>query len=268
MSNIQIIHQDNLQYLKSLPDKHINLCYIDPPFNTKKVQKRTRYKMVQDDNGNLGFGGNKYTREFISSTEYNDTFDDFIGFLRPRIEEIYRALKDDGSIYVHIDYREVHYVKVMLDEIFGRDNFMSEIIWSYDYGAKSKKNWAAKHDNILYYAKDKSNYTFNYDKVPRIPYLAPDLVGPEKAAKGKAVTNVWQETIVPTNSKEKCGYSTQKPLRILRRIVDVSSNPGDLCIDFFAGSGSFGKACQELNRDCILVDTNLQAIDVMKKRLL
>jgi len=265
-SNIQVHYQDNLQFLKSLPDKCINLCYIDPPFNTKKTQKRTNYKMVPDENGSVGFGGIKYKREAIVSTQYSDTFDDFIGFLRPRIEETYRILKDDGCIYLHLDWREVHYAKIMMDEIFGRDNFMSEIIWSYDYGAKSKCNWAAKHDNILYYTKDKKHYTFNYDKVPRIPYLAPDLAGPEKAARGKAVTNVWTETIVPTNSKEKCNYSTQKPLRILRRIVDVSSNPGDLCIDFFAGSGSFGAACKELGRNCILVDQNPEAIKVMMKR--
>lgn len=263
----QIYFGDNLSILKSIKDDSIDLIYADPPYNTGKVQKRNLIKSKKIADGLEGFGGVNYSREIYgTSGSFNDSFSDYVGFIRPRLEESYRILKDTGSLYLHLDYREVHYIKIVLDEIFGRDNFINEIIWSYDYGAKSKKKWSSKHDNILFYAKNKKKYTFNYDKIPRIPYKAPALVGPEKAARGKIVTSVWEETIVPTNSKEKQGYATQKPLRILNRIVEVSSNPGDLCMDFFAGSGSFGQACFNHDRDCILIDSNQEAVDIMKKR--
>lgn len=267
---ISIYHQDNLEFLKSLPDNYVNLIMTDPPFNTGKTMSRKVVKKISNEGGYVGFGGNKYKTEILSTTSYKDSFgDDYInGFLRPRMEQAYRVLKDNGSMYLLLDYREVHYAKIMMDEIFGRDNFINEIIWSWDYGVKSKSKWSCKHNNILFYTKDKNNYTFNYDNIPRIPYMAPKLVGPEKAANGKILTDSWFHTIVPTNGKEKTGYSTQKPLGILRPIVNVSSNPGDLCMDFFAGSGSFGKACEELGRDCILVDQNIEAIEIMKKQFL
>lgn len=260
--DISILQGDNLYLLKNIPDGYIDLIYLDPPYNTKRTQKRAKIKSIN------GFGSDAEREVVGEYGSFNDSFDDYIGFMRPRLEQAYRILKPNGSIYVHLDYREVHYVKVLMDEIWGRDNFLGEIIWSFEFGAKSKKKWSMKHNNILYYAKDSNNYTFNFDKVPRIPYMAPDLVGPEKAAKGKTLCSVWWHTIVPTNSKEKQNYATQKPLGILRRIVDVSSNPGDLCLDFFAGSGSFGAACKELGRKCILMDSNPQAIEIMKRRLI
>lgn len=263
----KIILADNLTYLKTIPDNSIALVYADPPFNTGRTQSRKAIQTTLSESGLTGFGGNKYERNDVGEyASFNDSFDDYIGFLKPRLNEVKRILAPNGSVYIHIDYREAHYVKILMDEIFGRDNFINEIIWAYDYGAKSKKRWATKHDNILFYAKDKNNYTFNYDKVPRIPYMAPKLAGPEKAAKGKAITDVWFHTIVPTNSREKCSYSTQKPLGILRRIVQVSSNPGDLCLDFFAGSGSFGMACAENDRKFIMIDNSEMAFNVMKKR--
>jgi len=263
----QIYCGDNLSILKTLDGDSIDLIYVDPPYNTGKIQKRNIIKSIKTPDGSKGFGGNNYDNEIIGhSGSFSDSFSDYVGWIRPRLEEAYRVLKQTGSMYLHLDYREVHYVKMVMDEIFGRDNFINEIIWSYDYGAKSKKRWSAKHDNILFYAKNKNKYTFNYDKIPRIPYKAPKLAGPEKAARGKIVTDCWEETIVPTNSKEKQGYATQKPLRILNRIVEVSSNPKDLCLDFFAGSGSFGEACFKNDRDCILIDSNQEAISVMKKR--
>jgi len=264
---ISIYHQDNLEFLKTLPDNHINLIFTDPPFNSGKQMCRKVVKKTLDENGNIGFGGNKYKTEIVSTTSYNDSFDNYIdGFLRPRMEQARRILKDDGSMYLLLDYREVHYAKVMMDEIFGRENFINELIWHWDYGAKSKTKWSCKHNNILFYAKDKNNYTFNYNNIPRIPYMAPGLAGPEKAARGKIITDCWFHTVVPTNGKQKTGYSTQKPLGILRPIVNVSSNPGDLCMDFFAGSGSFGVACKELGRDCILIDENPEAIKIMNKQ--
>ena len=218
------------------------MIYIDPPFNTGTVQRRT------------------------TKMSYSDSFDDYMGFLDPRLREAHRLLKPDGSLFFHIDYREVHYCKVLLDSIFGRASFQNEIIWAYDYGARTKKKWPAKHDNILWYSKDPEDYVFNYDEMDRIPYMAPGLVGPEKAARGKTPTDVWWHTIVSPNGKEKTGYPTQKPRGVLDRIVKVHSRPGDLLLDFFAGSGSFGESALELGRDCILIDSNREAVQVMEKR--
>jgi len=266
----QIIFGDNLEALRKLPTASAQLIYIDPPFNTGKIQSRTQLRTVQDDlaGDRIGFAGRSYRTERLGTTGYSDVFDDFIGFLRPRVEEAYRVLSPTGSFFFHIDYREVHYCKMMLDEVFGRESFQNEIIWAYDYGARTKKRWPAKHDNILWYSKDPERYTFNLDECDRIAYMAPGLVGPEKAARGKTPTDVWWHTIVPTNGKERTGYATQKPLGILERIVKVHSNPGDAVLDFFAGSGTTGEAAVRHGRDYILVDNNLQAIELMKKRLL
>lgn len=259
---------DNLRILQSLPDESVDLIYIDPPFNTGKTQGRTQIQTVRDEtNGDrVGFGGRSYRTVELANRAYRDRFDDFLGFLEPRLIEARRLLAPHGSLYFHIDYREVHYCKILLDEIFGRDAFLNEIIWAYDYGGRTKKKWPPKHDNILYYAKDPENYTFNVDEIERIPYMAPGLVGEEKAARGKLPTDTWWHTIVPTNGKEKTGYPTQKPLGILRRIVQASSRPGDLVMDFFAGSGTLGAACLELNRRFLLIDNNPQAIQVMRQR--
>ena len=265
---IDIRYGDNLELLKQIESESIDLIYIDPPFNTGKTQRRTSIKTVQAEEGTrIGFQGKHYRTETIGQKSYNDTFENLPDYLEPRMREAYRILKPHGALYFHIDYREVHYCKIMLDQIFGRDSFLNEIIWAYDYGARTTKKWPAKHDNILYYVKDPANYTFNYDAIDRIPYMAPGLVGPEKAAKGKTPTDTWWHTIVSPTGKEKTGYPTQKPEGILRRIISASSNPGDQVLDFFAGSGTTGAVCQELGRDCILIDNNPQAIEVMKKRL-
>ncbi len=241
-SKFNILAGDNLPYLKGFKDESFNLIYIDIPFNTGKVQK-------------------------IHGNSYTDSFDDLVLFLQPRLEEAKRILTKDGSLFLHADYREIHYVKVALDKIFGRDNFINELVWSYDYGGRSKTKWSQKHDTILFYAKDHKNYTFNYDAIDRIPYLAPGLVGAVKAARGKTPTSVWWNTIVPTQGKERVGYPTQKPMAILERIVKVHSNAGDELLDFFAGSGSFGDAALKHNRNVTLIDQNPQAITVMTDRL-
>lgn len=267
MSKISIYYGDNIDILKTIPDKSINLIYIDPPFNTGKVQKRTQLKTVRSDDGDrTGFGNKRYKSIKIAATGYEDSFDDFLGFLWPRIVEARRILTDNGSFFFHLDYREIHYCKVMIDEIFGRNSFINEIIWAYDYGARSKNKWPAKHDNILWYAKDPNNYVFNYDEMDRMPYMAPGLVGEEKAKRGKTPTDVWWHTVVSPTGKEKTGYATQKPLGILTRIIKIHSNANDRLCDFFAGSGSFGEAAYRLNRDCVLIDRNMQAMEVMKKR--
>jgi site-specific DNA-methyltransferase (adenine-specific) len=262
-----IVFSDNIEALKSIPDNSINLIYVDPPFNTGIVQTRQITKAVKDENGTQkGFKGEKYTFEKTEQFSYNDSFEDFWGFLEPRLKEAKRILADTGTLYVHLDYRESHYAKVYLDKLFGRENFLNEIIWAYDYGAKSKNKWPSKHDTILVYVKNTKKYYFNSEEVDREPYMAPGLVTKEKAAKGKLPTDVWWHTIVSPTGKEKTGYPTQKPLGILRRVIQASSKEGDIVLDFFAGSGSTGAAALELNRKFILVDSNKEAIEVMKKR--
>ena len=258
---------DNLPVLQKLASASVNLVYIDPPFNTGKSQSRTQLKTERADAGDrTGFKGQRYKTTKVGSMAFSDLFDDYLAFLEPRLREAHRVLAQDGTLYFHVDYREVHYCKVLLDTIFGRERFLNEVIWAYDYGGRTRKKWPPKHDNILVYVKDPARYTFNVDAVERIPYLAPGLVGPEKAARGKLPTDTWWHTIVPTNSREKTGYPTQKPMGILRRIVQASSNPGDTVLDFFAGSGTTGAACLELGRHFILVDDNPEALQVMSRR--
>jgi site-specific DNA-methyltransferase (adenine-specific) len=265
--NHRIVFGDNLPVLQNLPSETVDLIYIDPPFNTGKVQGRTQIKTVRSEEGDrVGFQGERYQTIRIGTKSYADLFDDFLAFLEPRLREAHRLLKPNGSLYFHIDYREVHYCKILLDEIFGRESFLNEIIWAYDYGARSKRKWPTKHDNILLYVKNPDDYVFNYEDIERIPYMAPGLVGPEKAARGKTPTDTWWHTIVPTNGKEKTGYPTQKPLGILRRIVQASSPRNGLVLDFFAGSGATGAACLEFERNFILVDNNVEAMEVMAKR--
>ncbi len=259
---------DNLSVLRALADASVDLIYIDPPFNTGKQQAHTRIRTEQASTGDRrGFQGRTYRTTKVSTESYADAFGDYLGFLKPRLLEARRVLKPTGSLYLHLDYREVHYAKVLLDEVFGRACFLNEIIWAYDYGARAKRKWPAKHDNILLYVKDPERYFFDEEAVDRIPYMAPGLVGPEKAARGKLPTDTWWHTIVPTNGKERTGYPTQKPEGILRRIVQASSRKGDTVLDFFAGSGTTGAVCHALGRRFILVDSNPAAIRVMKRRL-
>jgi site-specific DNA-methyltransferase (adenine-specific) len=264
----RIIHGDCLDVLPDLPDASVDLVYVDPPFNTGRVQRRYRLRTRRDEAGDRrGFAGRRYRSEKVSRDEgFADRFDDYLAFLEPRLREAHRVLKPTGSLYFHIDYREVHYCKVLLDRIFGRGCFLNEIIWAYDYGARSTKKWPAKHDNILFYARDPDDYFFDLSEVDRIPYMAPGLVGAEKAARGKLPTDTWWHTIVSPTGKEKLGYPTQKPLGILRRIVRASSPRGGLVLDFFAGSGTTGAAALECGRRFVLVDESSAAIAVMKKR--
>jgi len=258
---------DNLPILRELETSSVDLIYIDPPFNTGKQQARTQVRTARSEAGDrTGFQGRRYQTTRLGTRGFEDSFDDYLGFLEPRLLEAHRILSSEGSLYFHIDYREVHYCKVLLDAIFGRDCFLNEVIWAYDYGGRTKKRWPPKHDNILVYVKDPEGYTFNVDEIGRIPYMAPGLVGPERAARGKLPTDVWWHTIVPTNGKEKTGYPTQKPLGVLKRIVQASSSPGDLVLDFFAGSGTTGEACLALGRRFVLIDDNPQALEVMARR--
>ena len=262
-----VLQGDNLQVLQKLPSACVPLIYIDPPLNTGKLQQRTQLRTRRSANGDrTGFQGRRYETVSVGTQAFGDVFDDFLAFLEPRLREAHRVLAPAGTLYFHIDYREVHYCKVLLDQIFGRSNFLNEIIWAYDYGARATKRWPAKHDNILMYVKDAKRYHFDTAAVARIAYMAPALVGPEKAARGKLPTDTWWHTIVSPTGKEKTGYPTQKPLGVLRRILQASSRPGDLVLDFFAGSGTTGAAALELGRSFLLVDSNPQALRVMRKR--
>ena len=263
-----VIEGDNLAVIREMPDAAFRLIYLDPPFNTGRTQTRqTSTSTRVTDSGRVGFKGVHYEQVVEKVTSYDDRFVDYWEFLEPRLEEAWRLLSEDGTLYLHLDFREVHYAKVLLDALFGRECFLNEIIWAYDYGARSKKKWPAKHDTILVYVKDPSSYYFNSEDVDREPYMAPGLVTPEKAARGKLPTDVWWHTIVSPTGKEKTGYATQKPLGILRRIIQASSRPGDTVLDFFAGSGTTGVAASQLGRPFVLVDQNPQAIEVMRSRL-
>ena len=293
--NNKIYFGDNLPILEKMESEFVDLIYIDPPFNTKKTQRRTTVKTVRDDNGDRrGFQGNTYRTIELGTKTYEDSFDSLTEFLRPRLVEAYRILKSHGSLYFHIDYREVHYCKILLDEIFGKECFLNEIIWAYDYGGRARTKWPAKHDNILFYVKDPKKYIFNTNEIDREPYMAPGLVGSEKAGRGKTPTDTWWpqytgtkkevlsdtwwlnytrgqndtwwQTIVPTNSRERKGYPTQKPQKLIDRILKASSHRGSVVLDFFAGSGTVGDSCLSLNRNFILIDNNLPALEVMAQR--
>lgn len=258
---------DNLDALAAINSESIPLVYIDPPFNTGKTRIRTRLANHRDDAGDrFGFGGRRYRTTVLGHASYDDAFDEYLAFLEPRLREGHRVLAPHGSFYLHLDQREVHYVKILMDSIFGRASFLNEIIWIYDYGGRARDRWPAKHDTILFYVKNPKNYVFNREEIDREPYMAPGLVTPEKAARGKLPTDAWWHTIVSPTGAEKTGYPTQKPLGVLKRIIRASSCPGDLVLDYFAGSGTTGEAARMLGRRFHLIDSNPAAIETMRRR--
>jgi site-specific DNA-methyltransferase (adenine-specific) len=264
----QILLGENLALLPRFADGSFQLVYIDPPFNTGRAQVRKTLSAVSDSEGErTGFKGRRYRTQLLAESSYRDAFDDYLGFLEPRLQQARRLLRDDGTLYFHIDYREAHHCKLLLDEIFGREQFLNELIWAYDYGARAKRRWPAKHDTILVYVKDAARYYFDSEAVDREPYMAPGLVSAEKVARGKLPTDVWWHTIVPTNGSEKTGYPTQKPEGIVRRMLQASTRPGDWCLDFFAGSGTLGAVAAKLDRRYVLIDSNPDAVRVMRERL-
>ncbi len=264
-----ILLGDNLPLLRELPDGMAQMAYLDPPFNTGTTQERRTLRTVPVGEGGdrTGFGGRRYRTELLQRSSYRDAFDDYLGFLAPRLEEERRVLHGTGTLYFHIDHREAHYCKLLLDELFGRACFLNELIWAYDYGAKPKRRWPPKHDTILVYVKDPASYFFDSEAVEREPYMAPGLVSAEKAARGKLPTSVWWHTIVSPTGAEKTGYPTQKPEGVLRRMVQASTRPGDLCLDPFAGSGTLGAVAAKLDRRYLLMDSSPAAVEVMRRRL-
>jgi site-specific DNA-methyltransferase (adenine-specific) len=264
----EIILGENLEVLPRFPDGAFQLIYIDPPFNTGGMQTRKALQTVSDERGDrTGFMGRRYATRLLAESSYRDDFEDYLAFLEPRLREARRLLAASGTLYFHIDYREAHYCKLLLDEIFGRESFLNEIIWAYDYGARATRRWPAKHDTILVYVKSPRDYYYDARAVDREPYMAPGLVTAEKAARGKLPTDVWWHTIVPTNGREKTGYPTQKPEGIVRRMIQASTRPGDACLDFFAGSGTLGAVAAKLGRGYVLIDCNPEAVRIMRKRL-
>lgn len=263
-----VIHDENLHVMKGLPSESIDLIYIDPPFGTGQIRRLESIRTGVGEKTRGGFGGRIYNFEIRSAHDYSDNMplEEYMGFLYERLAEMHRLLAQDGSLYLHLDFHTVHFARLMLDEIFGADRFLNEIIWAYDYGGRARDKWARKHDNILWYAKSDS-WTFNRDEIDRIPYMAPGLVGAEKAARGKLPTDTWWMTIVPTNSKERTGYPTQKPVKLLERIIGASSAKGGLVADFFCGSGTTGVAAKRQGRSYLLVDENPAAIEITNKRL-
>jgi site-specific DNA-methyltransferase (adenine-specific) len=263
-----IVLGDNLAVTATLPDASVRLVYLDPPFNTGRIQRLQSITTTRDTDGpRLGFKGQSYATTKGALSRYDDRFDDYWAFLEPRLVEAWRLLDEQGTLYLHLDYRESHYAKVALDALFGRECFLNELIWAYDFGAKSTRRWPAKHDTILVYVKDPAAYYFDSTAVDREPYMAPGLVTPEKVASGKLPTDVWWHTIVSTNGSERTGYPTQKPEGVLRRIVQASSAPGDLVVDFFAGSGTAGAVAAALGRRYLLVDESPDAVAIMRARL-
>jgi site-specific DNA-methyltransferase (adenine-specific) len=263
-----ILHGDNLELLPGLPDGAFQLIYLDPPFNTGRLQRRRTLATAEDADGDrTGFGGRRYATRLLNESSYRDAFDDYLGFLAPRLEHARRLLHRTGTLYLHVDYREAHYCKLLLDELFGRACFLNEIIWAYDYGARSRSRWPAKHDTILVYVRDPDAYHFDAAEVDREPYMAPGLVTADKAARGKLPTDVWWHTIVPTTGREKTGYPTQKPEGIVRRMVLASTRPGDWCLDCFAGSGTLGAVAAKAGRRYVLIDESVEAVRVASERL-
>jgi site-specific DNA-methyltransferase (adenine-specific) len=263
-----LVRGDNALALLQLPEGRFDLVYMDPPFNTGRAQSRRTLAVAESPKGDrLGFGGRRYSSRLMQTLSYDDAFSDYLAFLEPRLVQARRLLAAHGTLYFHIDYREAHYCKLLLDEIFGRDAFLNEIIWAYDYGAKPRRRWPAKHDTILAYVRTPGAHHFDADAVEREPYMAPGLVGAEKAARGKRPTDVWFHTIVPTNSREKTGYPSQKPEGVLRRLLAASSRPGGWCLDPFAGSGTLGAVCLQLGRRFVLIDQNPVAVEVTRQRL-
>jgi site-specific DNA-methyltransferase (adenine-specific) len=263
-----ILFGDNLELLPRFADESFQLVYLDPPFNTGGTQRRrTLETTAAVDGDRVGFQGRRYATRLLAESSYRDSFEDYLAFLEPRLREARRLLTQSGTLYFHIDYREAHYCKLLLDELFGRECFLNEIVWAYDYGARARRRWPAKHDTILVYVKDPERYHFDSEAVDREPYMAPGLVTAEKAARGKLPTDVWWHTIVPPTGNEKTGYPTQKPEGIVRRMVLASTRAGDWCLDFFAGSGTLGAVAAKLGRRYVLIDSSPEAVAVARARL-
>lgn len=256
-----VVCADNLELMSTLPPACCDLIYADPPFNCDRVIG--------------GYNG--------ASPSYDDRhkkgLKGYLGFLRPRLSLMRRLLSPKGSLCVHLDTRAVHYVKVMLDELFGAGHFLNEIIWSYRSGARPAKWFPRKHDTLLVYAKSPGEHTFNPIRGGR--YRTRDLKiaedgRPYKSTRngplyfhpdGPMLSDVWEIPILSTVSKERTEYPSQKPEALLERIIRAGSNDGDLVADFFCGSGTTLAVADRLGREWLGCDDNPDAVRVARRRL-
>ena len=233
---------DNLEFMKSIEDESIDLIYCDILFGTGR-----KFKDYQD----LKPIKSEIDEHYI-----------------PRIKEMYRVLKNTGTIYLQMDTKINHWIRCILDDVFGYHNMRNEIIWSYNTAPRKKNDFGKRHDVILRYTKS-DVYTFN---PIREPYSLSAPRGYEKEkyyhSDGKVIGDVWTMNILGQNDKtERVGYDTQKPKSLAERIIKSSSNEGDLVGDFYLGSGTTAVACFELNRKFIGCDISQRAIDITKSRI-
>lgn len=235
--SIEVHLGDILDLGENLPT--VDMIYIDPPFYTQ--------------------------REFKNFSDRWTDLDEYLDELLRRVEVGWKLLKPGGNLLVHLDWRVVHHVRIRLDSIPGdAGEFQNEIIWKYNSGGASKARLARKHDTILWYTKSGADYTFNVVREP-YPY---EYSGKGFHPEGKMLSDVWTDIpIISTTGLERVGYATQKPLKLLERIIHIFSNPGDLVLDFYAGSGTTGVAAQGLGRSAILIDKNPEAVAKAEIRL-
>jgi DNA modification methylase len=273
----RLIHADNLAVTGGLADGAVDLIYIDPPFGTGTVRR----------------GGARGTGLLQGETphHYRDVPDDperFVTWIEPRLIESRRVLAPHGSLFVHLDYRAVHYVKVALDRIFGRPRFINEIIWCYSVGGKSRNMFGRKHDTILWYART-ADHAFFPDavRVPRkggshmrVVRTAEGALVQEKTdrrtgkvyrypvAAGKVPEDWWTDIeILNQSDRERTGWPTQKPERLLERILCAASAEGALVADWFCGSGTTAIAAQRLDRRFLIADCAAEAVACARDRL-
>ena len=258
--NLNVVHKaEAIHFLESIPDESVDLIYTDPPFGTGDKQQLNR----------------KSKGVIVSKLSYDDKFEDYVDFLSRHLVHMRRILKQSGTMYLHLDWRWVHYAKVECDKIFGVRNFLNHVVWSYNFGGRGRDRWPQKHDDILVYTKSCGDHLFNWDEIDRIPYAAPELqfVGRSKEeaekriATGQVPTDVWSMSIVGTASRERVGYPSQKPLKLVKRVIRASSPHRGLVVDPFAGSGTTAVAALESGRDFLVCDRSEEAINVMKDRL-
>ena len=254
---------DNLEIMRSLATSDFKvkfqMIYMDPPFYSG-----AKYFSRRSDG----------SKKLAYSDVWGSGLLEYLEMIAKRILIARELLSDDGLIWIHLDYRAVHYVKIIMDEIFGMENMVNEIVWGYRSGGASGRRFARKHDTILLYSKTKE-YKFNPQKEKSynrgaLPYNFKGVREYEDENGWYTLVNmrdIWEIPMVGRTSGERTGYATQKPEELIRRMVLASTDVGDLCGDFFAGSGTLGAVCMGLGRSFVLCDKNEDACRIMVDRL-
>lgn len=291
VQNRTIFEGDNLPVLRGMETASVDLIYLDPPFNSNRTYEtpigsevagatfrdpwsldnldQKWHNDIADQNLTL------YRAIEVSEHTHSASMKAYLIMIAVRIIEMKRILKPTGSIYLHCDPTVSHYLKMIMDGIFGVENFKNEIVWHYTGGGRSKTSFSRKHDIIFFYTRSKSDHCFNVDSI-RVPYK--ETSGYAKSGiiskvgkrylpnpKGTPVGDVWDISII--NSKERLGYPTQKPLVLLERIVAASSNQGDLVLDPFCGCATTCVAAENLGRHWIGIDISPKAVELVRERL-